>query len=290
MSTISLPTHSSWQRSISNGLLICLGILSACFGIKGFLLSAHFIDGGVMGISMLMAHVLHWPLAILVMVLNLPFVLLGFKQLGKAFAIKSTLAIAALACTLAVLQFPIITEDKLLIAVFGGFFIGGGIGLAIRAGAVLDGTEIAALLISRAVAVLKVSDVILLMNIIIFLTAAFFLGVEPALYSVLTYLSAYKTVDFLIHGLEEYTALVIISTQSEVIREVLLSYHNRTATIYKGRRGSSGLDQDILYCVVTRLEVGPLKQTIAQLDEAAFVITHTVNDVEGGVVKRQAFH
>jgi uncharacterized membrane-anchored protein YitT (DUF2179 family) len=182
--------------------LILSGILSAGLGLKGFLLSSHFIDGGVTGISMLLANVLGWQLAILIPVINLPFIALGYRQIGKAFAIRSTLAIAGLSLCLAFIKFPDVTPDKLLTAVFGGFFIGAGIGLAIRGGAVLDGTEIAALLISKSSHLLRVGDVILLLNIVIFSAAAFFLGIESALYSMLTYFAASKTIDFMINGVD----------------------------------------------------------------------------------------
>src|SRR5262249_13209397 len=158
--------------------MVLVGITSEAFGLKGFLLSSHFIDGGVTGVSMLISDVLHWPLSILLLVINLPFIAIGYRQIGRSFAFKSALSIAGLSLTLAFVKFPDVTPDKFLTAVFGGFFIGAGIGLAIRGGAVLDGTEIAALLISRASSLLRVGDVILMLNIVIFLTAAFFLGVE----------------------------------------------------------------------------------------------------------------
>src|SRR6266850_7602859 len=201
-------------REALNTTLVILGILSAGLGLKGFLLSSHFIDGGVTGISMLLSNVLGMPLSILILVINLPFIALGYRQIGRAFAIKSTLAIAGLSLCLAFLKYPDVTPDKLLTAIFGGFFIGAGIGLAIRGGAVLDGTEIAALLISKSSHLFKVGDVILLLNIVIFSTAAFFLGVESALYSILTYFAASKTVDFLLHGIDEFTAVIIVSEKS----------------------------------------------------------------------------
>src|ERR1700752_4247562 len=190
-------------------LLIVLGIFSAAFGLKGFLLSSHFIDGGVTGVSMLLSEIFKKPLSIFILVINLPFVAIGYRHIGRAFAIKSVLSIAGLSLVLAFVKFPDITPDKLLTAVFGGFFIGAGIGLAIRGGAVLDGTEIAALLVSKEGHLLKVGDVILRLNIVIFSTATFFLGIDPALYSILTYVAASKTVDFLLHGVEEYTAVII---------------------------------------------------------------------------------
>jgi uncharacterized membrane-anchored protein YitT (DUF2179 family) len=277
-------------REALNLALILLGILSAGLGLKGFLLSSHFIDGGVTGISMLVSNVLGWPLSILIMVINLPFIALGYREIGRAFAIKSTLAIAALAFCLAFVKYPDVTPDKLLTAVFGGFFIGAGIGLAIRGGAVLDGTEIAALLISKGSHLLKVGDVILLLNIIIFSSAAFFLGMEPALYSMLTYFTASKTVDFLIHGVDEHTAITIISDKSEEIRRAIILDLQRGVTIYKGRGGRSDTEQDILFCVVTRLEIGKIKTTAHEIDSGAFIVIHPLADAEGGVIKKLALH
>lgn len=273
-------------RAALNTGMIVLGIFSAGLGLKGFLLSSHFIDGGVTGISMLLANVLGWPLSVLILVINLPFIALGYRQIGRAFAIKSTLAIAGLALCLAFVKYPDVTPDKLLTAVFGGFFIGAGIGLAIRGGAVLDGTEIAALLISKSSHLLKVGDVILLLNILIFSAAAFFLGIESALYSMLTYFAASKTVDFLIHGVDEYTAVIIISERSEEIRHGILRHLQRGVTVYKGRGGLSDTEQDILFCVVTRLEIGRIKTAAHEVDPAAFIVVHPLADAEGGVIKK----
>jgi uncharacterized membrane-anchored protein YitT (DUF2179 family) len=275
-------------RATVNTVLIVLGILSAGLGLKGFLLSSHFIDGGVTGISMLLANVLGWPLSVLILVINLPFIALGYRQIGKAFAIKSTLAIAGLALCLAFVKYPDVTPDKLLTAVFGGFFIGAGIGLAIRGGAVLDGTEIAALLISKSSSLLKVGDVILLLNILIFSAAAFFLGIEAALYSMLTYFAASKTVDFLIHGFDEYTAVIIMSERSEEIRQVILRELQRGVTIYKGRGGLSDEEQDILFCVVTRLEIGRIKTAAQGVDASAFILVHPLAHAEGGLIRKLA--
>jgi uncharacterized membrane-anchored protein YitT (DUF2179 family) len=270
--------------------LIVIGIFSAGLGLKGFLLSSRFIDGGVTGISMLLANVLGWPLSILILVINLPFIALGYRQIGRAFAIRSTLAIGGLALLLAFVKYPDVTPDKLLTAVFGGFFIGAGIGLAIRGGAVLDGTEIAALLISKSSHILKVGDVILLLNIIIFSAAAFFLGIEAALYSMLTYFAASKTIDFLIHGVEEYTAVIIMSERSEEIRQLILRELQRGVTVYKGRGGLSDTEQDILFCVVTRLEIGRIKTAAHEIDSSAFIVVHPLADAEGGVIKKLALH
>ena len=277
-------------RAALNIALILLGIFSAGLGLKGFLLSSRFIDGGVTGISMLLSDLLRWHLSVLILVINLPFIALGYRHIGRKFAIKSALAIAGLAVCLAVVKFPDVTPDKLLTAVFGGFFIGAGIGLAIRGGAVLDGTEIAALLVSKSSNLLKVGDVILILNVFIFSAAAFFLGIESALYSILTYFAASKMIDFLIHGLEEYTAVIIISDKSEEIRQAIITVLSRGVTVYKGRGGLSYEDQEILYCVVTRLEIGKVKAIVHSLDTNAFVTTHPLSGVDGGMLKRGGLH
>ena len=269
-----------------SAILILLGILSAAFGLKGFLLSSHFIDGGVTGVSMLLSSVLGWPLAILIPIINVPFIAVAYRQVGRDFAIRSVLAISGLAVCLAFVKFPDVTPDKLLTAVFGGFFIGAGIGLSIRGGAVLDGTEIAALLISKSSHLFKVGDVILLLNVVIFLCATFFLGVESALYSMLAYFAASKTIDFLIHGIEEHTAIIIISDKNDAIRHAIVRCLHRGVTVFKGRGGLTYDEQDILFCVVTRLEIGRVKSVVAEHDRDAFVVVHGLADAEGGIVKR----
>ena len=281
---------SSILREVGNAAYIITGIFSAGFGLHGFLKSSGFIDGGVTGISMLVAQVFHLPLSVLLVVINLPFIALGYRQLGQAFAIRSTLAIFGLAVVLATVHFHDVTPDPLLTSVFGGFFIGGGIGLAMRGSAVLDGTEIAALLISKKSNLFRVGDVILGLNIVIFLTAAYFLGTNSALYSILTYIAASKTLDFLLHGIEEYTAIVIMSGKNNAIRQRILEDLNRGVTVYKGRGGMTGADQDILFCVVTRLEIGKIKTIARETDPAAFLIVYPLADVEGGVIKKTAIH
>lgn len=277
-------------RELKNILLIVLGILVAALGLKGFLLPSHFIDGGVTGISMLLSDVFKLPLALLILLINLPFIALGYRQIGQSFAIKSALAILGLSICLATINFPDVTHDKLLTAVFGGFFIGAGIGLAIRGGAVLDGTEIAALLVSKNSHLLKVSDVILILNIFIFGIAAFVLSIESALYSMLTYFAASKTVDFLVYGIEQYHGIIIISPKSEAIKAAILHDINRGVTVYKGRGGHTATEHDILFCVVTRLEIPKVKNIIEELDETAFIVVHHVADVSGGTLKPQVLH
>jgi len=278
----------SIQHEIINALLIIAGVFSAAMGLKGFLLSSHFIDGGVTGISMLLSLTTPPPLAVWLPIINLPFVLLGYRQMGAAFAIRSAIGILGLALVLATVHFPDVTHDLLLTAVFGGVFIGAGIGFAMRGGAVLDGTEIAALLIGKRSAVLKVGDVILGFNIVLFLTAMSILGVEPALYSILTYVAAARTLDFILHGIEEFTAITIMSTSCSSIRGALLDDLGRGVTIYKARGGKSGEDREVLYCVVTRLEIGRVIRIVDRFDPSAFVVQHPLADVRGGVVHRHA--
>ena len=277
-------------REVRNFILIVLGALSAAMGLHGFLMSSNFIDGGVTGISMLLAKVTGMSLSLLLPVINLPFIALGYRQIGVAFAIRSTFAIGLLAVILALVHFPDVTPDLLLTSVFGGVFIGAGIGLAIRGGAVLDGTEIAALLISKRSHLLKVGDIILIINVAIFLVAIFVLGVEKALYSILTYVTAAKTLDFILYGIEQFTAITIVSEKNDQIRQRIMDDLGRGVTIYKARGGKSGADQEILYCVVTRLEIGKVKSIISEADPSAFVVTHPLSDVQGGMVKRTGLH
>ena len=225
------------------------------------------------------------PLSILLPLVNLPFIALGWKHLGRAFAIRSTLAIGGLAIALATIHYPDVTPDLLLTAVFGGFFIGAGIGLAVRGGAVLDGTEIAALIISKRSHLLKVGDIILIFNIVLFLAALGVLGVEAALYSILTYVAAARTLDFVIHGIDAFHAMTIISDRSVEIRAQITTALGRGVTVYSGRGGKSGVEREILYCVVTRLEVGKVSSIIRDLDPDAFVTIHPLGYVQGGIVR-----
>ena len=281
-------------KSLKDSLLIGLGIASAGFGLKGFLLSSHFIDGGATGISMLLNELTGISLAVLLPIVNLPFIILAYRRIGPGFALRSVAAITGLALCLAVVPFPDVTPDRLLTAVFGGFFIGAGIGLAMRGGAVLDGTEALALLISRQSRLLKVSDVILLLNVIIFLAAARFLGIESALYSMLTYFAAFKTIDFVVSGIEQYTAVLIVSAQYQTIRQQIQQQGWGVTSLNSeqgfGRRGSSDQPVDALYVVVTRLEAARLMDLIEAIDDQAFVSQSALEDVVGGKVKSMPLH
>ncbi len=278
-------------RHFKDFIYISLGVISATFGFKGFLLTNHFIDGGATGISLLISALTKIPLHLLIISVNIPFVVLAYIVLGRTFAIKTAIAITALAVCLATLHFPDVTSDKLLVALFGGFFLGAGIGLAVRGGAVIDGTEVLAIYLSRRFGT-TIGDIIIIINVLIFSTAAYFLSIEIALYSMITYLAASKTLDFIIEGIEEYIGVTIISFHSEKMRQMVIDVMGRGVTVYNGKGGfgQHGLTNeiDILYTVITRLELGKLKNEIEKIDSNAFVVMSSVKDTRGGMIKKRA--
>ncbi|NNE99800.1 MAG: YitT family protein [Pyrinomonadaceae bacterium] len=272
------------RTKIINFILIVIGILSAGLGLKGFLVPNRFIDGGVTGTSMLLYEITGFRLSILILLINTPFVIIGYRQIGKKFSIHSAIAIAALAIVIFTFPYPEITTDKLLGAIFGGCFLGLGIGLAMRGGAVLDGTEVVAILTSRKIGI-TVGDFIFVFNVVLFSTAAFFLGIEKALYSMLTYFAASRMVDFIIHGIEEYNGITIVSEKSSAIRRAILENLGRGVTIFVGRSGRDEVERDILFCVVTRYEIPKIKQTIEEIDARAFVTVQQISDISGGLIR-----
>ena len=278
-------------RRIRNVFLIIAGIFSAAFGLESFLLPNSFIDGGATGISLLTAELSGISLSILLVVINLPFVFLAYKVVGKDFAIKTMLSIIGLALVVNFLHFPEVTHEKLLVAVFGGFFLGAGIGLSIRGGAVMDGTEVLAIFLSRKLKT-SIGDIVLIINIIIFSFAAYLLSVETALYSMITYLAASKTLDFVIEGIEEYMGITIISIHSEKIKKMIVEVMGRGVTIYKGKAGfgKSGevKERDIIFTVVTRLELSNLSAEIDKIDTEAFIVMNSVKDTKGGMIKKRS--
>ena len=273
-------------------LFILIGIISAGFGLKGFLLPNSFIDGGAMGISLLISETTNISLSILIVAINLPFLILGYSQIGKQFAIKSIIAIIVLAFVVHFIPYPLITSDKLLIAVFGGFFLGAGIGLAIRGGSVIDGTEVLAIFLSKRTG-LTIGDIVFILNIIIFSFGAYILSIEIALYAILTYLAAARTINFIIEGVEEYTGITIISDESEKIRLMITEELGRGVTIYAGKggygkKGDSLKQIDIIYTVITRLEIASLKREINKIDSDAFIIMNSIKDTKGGMIKKRS--
>lgn len=278
-------------RLLKDFILISLGIGSAAFGLESFLIPNSFIDGGATGISLLINRLTGLPLYALLLLINLPFVFMGYKIVNKQFAFKTALAISGLAICVATVHFPEVTHDKLLVAVFGGFFLGAGIGLSVRGGAVIDGTEVLAIFLSRKFGT-TIGDIIIIINIIIFATASYFLSMETALYSMITYLAASKTLDFVIEGIEEYTGVTIISPHHEEIRQMIINEMGRGVTVYRGKRGHGRNGEisefDIIYTVVTRLELNRLNTEIQTIDPNSFVVMSSIKDTKGGMIKKRA--
>ncbi len=270
--------------------LIIMGIGSAVFGLRGFLLPNDFIDGGATGIALLISELTLATFPVMLIVINIPFLLLGYGTIGRTFAIKATLAITGLALCTAYIHFPPVTDDKLLVAVFGGFFLGTGIGLTIRGGAVIDGTEVVALYLSKQFGT-TVGDIITVINIIIFGAAAYFLSIDIALYALVTYLAASKAVDFVIEGIEEYTGVTIISSHHDQIQHMIIYKLGRGVTLYKGKGGfgkqGHADEKNIIYTVITRLEISRINIEIEKIDPNAFVVMTTVKDIKGGMIKKR---
>lgn len=278
------------KRHVKDFFLITLGIFSASFGFKGFLLTNHFIDGGATGISLLVSVLTDIPLYYLIVGVNIPFIILGYRTMGQAFAVKTTLAITGLAVCLATVSFPDVTTDNLLVAVFGGFFLGAGIGLSVRGGAVIDGTEVLAIYLSRKFGT-TIGDIIVVINVLIFGAAAYFLGIEIALYSMITYLAASKTLDFIVEGIDEYIGVTIVSSRSEKMRLMIIDKMGRGVTVYSGKGGygkrGETKEMDIIYTVITRLELNKLNTEIQKIEPTAFVVMNSVKDTKGGMIKKR---
>jgi len=273
---------------------ITIGVLCAAIGLNGFLIPNGFFDGGVMGISLLLQRLTGLGLPWFIVLINLPFILISMKQVSLRFAIRSALAITLLAITVHLLVLSPVTNDRLLISVFGGVFLGLGIGFAIRGGAVIDGTEVLAIQVSRQTT-FTVGDFIAAFNIILFCVVAIVIDVQAAMYSMLTYFSASRTVDFILNGIEEYIGMTIISPHSEELREMLTEELARGVTVYKteggyGKRGAIREERKALFCVVTRLEVTRVISEVERIDPHAFVVQHPVKDTRGGMIKKRAVH
>ncbi len=280
------------KRLVKDIILISLGIGSAAFGLESFILPSGFIDGGATGIALLFTRILNFPLSLLLMMVNLPFIILALNIIGRQFAFKAAIAITGLALVIATVPFPEITHDKLLVSIFGGFFLGAGIGLTIRGGAVLDGTEVLAIVLSRKLGT-TIGDVIIIINLLVFSSAAYFLSIEAALYSMITYLAASKTLDFVIDGIEEYTAFTIVSRRSKEIGAMIANELGRGITVYQGKSGFGNhghtADIDIIYTVITRLEISKLNSEIEKIDPEAFVVMNSIKDTKGGMIKKRSF-
>ena len=280
---------------LKDTLFVLAGILSSGFALKGFLMPNHFFDGGVTGISLEIHEFYNLNIAYVIVIANIPLILMGAFQVDKVFAIKTFAAVLGLGLCISFMPYPQITNDKLLVSIFGGVFMGIGVGLSIRGGCALDGIEVLALYTGKRVS-FTISEIILAINIVIFLIAAIFKGLPTALYSILTYYAASRTLNFVIEGVEEYTGVTIISGENEVIKAKLVNDMNRGITVYKGERGylKNSFDihhpVDIIFTVVTRLEVRRLRNMVHEIDPKAFVFTSTIKEAAGGILKKRARH
>lgn len=278
-------------QSLRQTIYLLLGIAAASFGLESFLIPGGLLDGGATGISLLGHQLTDWPLSILLVVVNLPFVLLGWRQISRSFAVRSMLAISGLAISVGFIHFPVITDDQLLIPVFGGFFLGLGIGLVIRGGAVIDGSEVLAIHLSRKSG-FSIGEILFVVNVIIFGVASYLLTLETALYSLLTYFVASKTIDYVLDGFEEYIGVTIVSEKSTDIRSMILHKLRRGVTVFDGHKGyrlESGEDSgiQILFTVISRLEVATIEQRLNQIDPEAFVVMHKIKDTKGGMIRHR---
>lgn len=283
------------KDNIADYIFMLLGILCISFALKSLLMPNNFFDGGVTGIALLLYKKYHINIALIFILLNIPFVLLGGKLINKPFAIKSLIGVILLGICLYFIPFPEVSHDKLIVSVFGGFFIGLGVGFGMKSGIALDGIEVLAVYTGKKVG-FSMSEIILGINILIFLIAGIFFGLESAFYSMLTYFVASKTIDYVVEGFEEFTGVTIISSKSEEVKEFLVLQMSKGITIYKGERGfmkdnfKNSVETDIVYTVVTRLEVRKLKNAIHQIDEKAFIFSSSVKETAGGILKKKHSH
>jgi uncharacterized membrane-anchored protein YitT (DUF2179 family) len=270
------------------------GIFLIIFALKGFMIPNHFIDGGILGISLLIHELYHVNLSLLIIFGNLPLIYLGYRKISKTIGIHSMLGILILALGLILSEYfviPIVTTDKILIAIFGGAILGAGIGIIMRSGAAIDGIEILLVLTKKKIG-LSMSELIVIFNAAIFLTAAIKLGLDTAMFSIITYFTAAKTIDYVVNGIEQFTSLSVISGKSEEIKELIVNDYQKGITIYKGERGflpgniEVSTPCDIIVTVVTRLELLKIKQEISKIDPNAFMFENNIKDANGGILKK----
>ena len=271
------------------------GLFIAVVALKGFMIPNSFLDGGVTAISILINKVFKIDFSILLVLFNLPFLIIGYHKLGKTFIVQSSIAIIIMAVLMHFVNIPKVTNDKVLIAVFGGFLMGLGIGLVIRGGAVIDGLEIIAHYTTKKVA-FTTSEIIMLFNSFVILAAALRFGVETGMYSILVYYTAMKTSDYVVDGFEEFTALNIVSKEYEAIKSLIVNDFGKAITVYKGQRGflpgnfEIKHDCDIIMTVVTRLEIHRMKLEISKIDANAFFFVHSIKEVKGGIIKQSGIN
>ncbi len=281
-----------WNQvwNVKNLLQIIVGAGMAVFAMKGFMIPNRFMDGGVTGISILLHEISHINISIFIILFNLPFVYLGYKKIGKTFAVQTALAIILLAMGLLFINIQPVTTDRLLIAIFGGILIGTGVGLVIRSGGVIDGAEVIAVFTKRRTGFSN-SEIIMLFNTFIFAGAAFHFGLETAMYSLITYYAATRATDYVVDGIEQYTAINIISSQHDKIKDLIVNEMGKGITVYKGERGylpgsfHIKTECEIIVAIVTRLEITQMEEAVIAIDPKAFIYIQSINEATGGILK-----
>ena len=269
---------------------LLLGAALASVALEIFLVPNEIVDGGITGISIMASHLTKLPLGAFIFTLNIPFLILGYYQIGKTFVLSTLFSIVALSLGVSILiPVPGLTNDTLLAAVFGGIILGIGVGLVVRYGGSLDGTEIVAIVISKQSG-FSVGEVVMFFNIFILSSAGLLFGWDRAMYSLIAYFIAFKVIDLTIEGLDESKAVMIVSEKPDEIAEVLLARLGRGVTYLEGKGGYSGEAKGVLYSVITRLEIAKLKAIIDEIDEGAFVTINDVHDVFGGKLKKKSIH
>lgn len=282
----------NWKHvwSIINLLHIIAGVSLAVLAMKGFMIPNRFLDGGVTGISILLHEIFHINISILVIALNLIFIYFGYIKIGKTFAVQTSIAVILLSIGLLFIDIPAITNEKLLIAIFGGIFMGAGIGLVIRGGGVIDGAEVIAVFTRRKVGFSN-SEIIMLINCIIFAIAAIEFGIETAMYSIITFFTATRATNYVVDGIEEFTAMNIISSKEEEVKNFLVNELGKGITVYKGERGylpgsfDIKTDCQIIVTIVTRLEIKQIQDNLVKIDPKAFVYVQSIKEASGGILK-----
>ena len=287
--------HNQTGKMVIDLVQTIAGVLLAAFALNRFLVPNHFFDGGITGLSLLVHELYKYNLALLIFLFNLPLVVLSYFFVNKNFAVKTFMATFLLGLALLIIPHAALTQDKLIISVFGGVFLGIGAGLVMRTGAAIDGIEVLALYTLKRTS-FKISEIILGLNILIFSIAAFYFGIETALYSVLTYFCATRTIDYVVEGMQSYTGVTIISGKSEEIKHKLVNALGRGITVYKGERGflpgqfEVSSQCDIIFTVITRLELRKLTNVVSDIDPKAFIFANTIREASGGVLKRIHHH
>ena len=285
----------NWKSvwNLKNLLFILAGAGLAVLAMKGFMIPNRFLDGGITGISILLHEIFHFNISILVILLNLGFIYLGYRKIGKTFAVQTSIAVIILATGLLFIDINPITNDKLLIAIFGGILIGTGVGLVIRGGGVIDGAEVIAVF-TRRKSGFSNSEIIMLINCIIFAVAALQFGIETAMYSIITYFTATRATNYVVDGIEEYTAMNIVSARQEEIKDFLVNDLGKGITVYKGERGylpgsfDIKTDCEIIVTIVTRLEIKQIQDSLMNIDPKAFVYVQSIKEASGGILKAKS--